>query len=220
MDMKKSNFHLFFFFSFFTFLIFSCVEQSPHQKEDDVAPIDNANIENRFSGVTYTIEDDLFNFVLTITFYADGSNSLTATEKAEVGTYLLKRFSNKNFSTVTNVSTLFGFNENDVNKEKVTLTGFGKNREGEMIPIAFVFHGNGDGLGGAIEFSGNDTGKIHSCTGSPCTCCEFLYKHWTTTTLFGDKITHSEIIGCKCVTTPEACFVVNGQCNHTITSPN
>lgn len=212
--MKKTYLILLTVLTIATIAIVACSKLGAENKNELIEP--DVTIETRTTGVTYTVIDTPYSLNLSITFYDDGTNSLNSTEKTTIGTYLDDRFSSYNFSNVSRTDAVFGYDANNTPKEEITLYGHGEDSQGEVTPIAFVFNGDGDGTGGTLEFGGSGSGVEHSCVGAPCHCCDFIYRSWNGG-IFGET-KMSEIIGCKCTTTPAACFITNGSCNHTKTS--
>ena len=137
--MKKAYIILVAFFTFTTIGIVSCSNAKKEKSN-----------ETRTAGVTYKLDDASHKFSLTITFYNDGTNSLSSSEKTSIGAYLNSRFSAQNFSSVSRIDAIFGYDANDVHKEEVALLGFGLDSENIENPIAIVFNGDGDGTGGTL----------------------------------------------------------------------
>lgn len=209
--MKKTYLFILAFFTFTVIAIISCSQLNADIEKESKT---KETSETRTAGVTYTVDDASYNFNLSITFNNDGTNSLTASERTTIETYLNSRFSSLNFSSVSNTDALFYYDANDFNKEQLTLIGFGLDSQGNDNPIAFVFNGDGDGTGGSLSFGGN-AGTEHSCIGAPCDCCGFLYEDIDGGILGGK---YQKIVGCTCKTTPAACFQTTGRCDHSITS--
>ncbi len=210
--MKETYLLILALFTFIGIAIISCGHlNAENEKVNETVETSKT----RTAGVTYTLDDASYNFNLTITFNNDGTNSLSASEKTTIGTYLKSRFSSLNFSSVSRTDAEFYYDVNEAFKEQLTLHGFGLDSQSNEIPIGFVFNGNGDGTGSTLSFGGSGTGIEHSCSGVPCHCCDFIYKEYDAGLLGGKRKT---IIGCKCNTSPAACFIINGNCNHTKTS--
>lgn len=80
-----------------------------------------------------------------------------------------------------------------------SLTGTASDRNGNRIPVGIAY---------ALTSTAGDTitmfsGEEHTCTGTPCSCCDFVKKD-------------GSIIGCGC-RGDDACHVESGsKCDHTV----
>lgn len=165
--------------------------------------------------ITYTLQDTALDFEIDVVFDTAGHN-LSSSELDSIGDYLITRFSSNNFSSMSNVEVFFYYDSIISPNEIVTVLGFGTSQSVTEMPVAFEFHGNGDGSGGVLAIRPGNGGVEHTCTGDPCNCCDFIYqtyiKSWTRLK------TGKKIIGCKCLEKPQACFTIDGNCNHSKTS--
>ena len=83
---------------------------------------------------------------------------------------------------------------------KGSLSGYATNSAGNRVPVGVEYvrkAKNGD----VVVFKDD---KKHSCTGAPCSCCDFV------------KDNSGGIKGCKCLGENDCHITANDQCNHKV----
>ena len=164
--------------------------------------------------VTYTLQDTENEFSLSVTWYQDGTNSISSSDEESISRYLNSKFSNYNLQSIENIDVLLYLNDEvEEEKEVITLTAVGMDAQEKQIPIASSFTSNiaQIAVGGVLA-----TDKDHSCSGNPCNCCGFIYETYT----YGwpQRHTGKRIVGCECKAEPTTCITISGKCNHTIST--
>jgi|GEM_PF-4855104 len=91
------------------------------------------------------------------------------------------------------------------------LIGTGTDANGARIPIGVEYRF--ESTSGTTTYMGNS--EKHTCSGTPCSCCLFLYTGGGLTACSGCKI-----IGCYCDRLHGGCYSSDphSSCNHTVTA--
>ena len=131
-------------------------------------------------------------------------NKWVVTNTAQAAAYLKavaeKTFKVSNLSTVQNMEVDF-----DSLYTIGALVGMGSWENGPNFPIGIQYERTTNPPGYPAGLVTMGASEIHSCTGAPCECCDFLK----------DK---GKINGCQCVE-KHLCIKQSGdRCNHTVTT--
>ncbi len=165
---------------------------------------------------SYRLKQKQQDFSLTLIWDENRGMTLPTEYRSVVGQYLQDVFAKRMFKLVESVEVLYFQKGVGANREIIiSLVGRGVTGENDKVPIAVEFFPTQQKAEGASVDAA--AGVTHSCSGAPCKCCQFIREYYEYG-LFNNK-TSSRIIGCKCNSEPESCFMAgDGHCNHTTTT--